>query len=114
MYVNANELERAWRNQTDGSAEAPGDASPGSADHPPLLLDKDALAKMLGVGKRKLHDVLAQEWMPRGIELGPRCIRWSRDEVARALSQRAPRRAAASEPEVLEQARARRRQEASS
>ena len=71
-------------------------------------MDKHQLGKMLGVGQRKLHELLQEQWMPRGIELGPRCIRWNRDEVTAALAQRAPRRVNRTQPVELENARARR------
>lgn len=109
MNANVTTLEGAWLRQ---DAKPPADRGAGataSAASPPLLMDKHELGKMLDIGQRKLHQVLQEDWMPRGIELGPRCVRWNRDEVAAALAQRAPRREARAQPVELENARARRK-----
>lgn len=109
MSGNATILEGAWFNQNSKRDAASAAAGQSPATTPPLLIDKHELGKLLGIGQRKLHEVLSQDWMPPGIELGPKCIRWNREEVAAALSQRAPRRAARSEPTELQQARAQRK-----
>ena len=56
--------------------------------------------------KRKGRQVIAEEWFPRPVQLGPRVFRWVRSEVVAAIAARAPRRSEpGSEPQQLLRAR---------
>jgi predicted DNA-binding transcriptional regulator AlpA len=71
----------------------------------PALMNEAQTAALLGISPRKLHDIRNQGWFPVPIVLGPRALRWSRDEVMQALAQRAPRQESAQEPAQLRRAR---------
>jgi hypothetical protein len=82
--------------------------SPVSAHHekgaqPPALLNEAQAASLLGVGRRKFHDLRRQAWFTSActaIELGPRALRWHRDELL-AAAKNAPRRVVQAEPQQL-------------
>jgi|JI10StandDraft_1071094.scaffolds.fasta_scaffold1390701_1 predicted DNA-binding transcriptional regulator AlpA len=67
--------------------------------------DKQA-AEFLGVGERTFADLIGQPWMPAPIILGPRLRRWSRAELVKALTERAPR-SDGKQPEPKQLARSR-------
>lgn len=70
------------------------------------LLSRKALSKdVLKVCERSSHEITSQAGFPPAIELGPRILRWSRNEVLDWLATRAPRRTARVEPVQLAQAR---------
>jgi predicted DNA-binding transcriptional regulator AlpA len=48
-------------------------------------------ASLLGVSARTFADLRAADWMPEAIVLGPRSLRWSRDELIEAVCTRVPR-----------------------
>jgi hypothetical protein len=68
-----------------------------------ILLNEAAAAALLGIGRRKFHALRIEPWFSSvctAIELGPRALRWHRDELAAAL-RNAPRRVVQAEPEQL-------------
>ena len=67
----------------------------------PALLNERQSAELLGVGVRKFHELRGEPWMPLAVELGPRALRWRRDELLEAIATRAPRRTIRAEPEHL-------------
>jgi predicted DNA-binding transcriptional regulator AlpA len=74
---------------------------------PPALLNEGQACALIGIGRRKFHDVRQQPWFIErctAIELGPRALRWHRDELLAAM-QNAPRRVVQAEPAVLVAAR---------
>jgi hypothetical protein len=74
---------------------------------PPALLNEGQACALIGIGRRKFHDVRQQPWFIErctAIELGPRALRWHRDELLAAM-QNAPRRVVLPEPAVLVAAR---------
>ena len=77
----------------------------GPPQFPALMSDKQSAA-YLGVSIRKFHYLRHEAWMPRPIELGPRFLRWAREDLDRAVLQMMPRQAAAA-PEPLQLAKAR-------
>jgi hypothetical protein len=67
---------------------------------PPALLNEGQAAALLGIGRRKFHDVRQQPWFVAectAIELGPRALRWHRDELL-AAARKAPRVTKQAEP----------------
>jgi predicted DNA-binding transcriptional regulator AlpA len=81
-----------------------GPSKPGVA-----LLNEGQVADLLGVSRRTVHVLRQQDWFPAAIELGPRALRWHRDELLAAVSARAPRVTKLEEPQQLAEARAMRR-----
>jgi hypothetical protein len=78
---------------------------------PPALLNEGQSAALLGVGRRKFHDVRQQPWFSAictAVELGPRALRWHRDELL-AAAKNAPRVVKQAEPARLAAARAERK-----
>jgi hypothetical protein len=76
---------------------------------PPALLNEGQAASLLGIGRRKFHDVRQQPWFTSlcvAVELGPRALRWHRDELL-AAAKNAPRTVKRPEPKELAQARQR-------
>jgi hypothetical protein len=74
---------------------------------PPALLNEGQACALIGIGRRKFHDVRQMPWFVErctAIELGPRALRWHRDELLAAM-QNAPRRVVQAEPAVLVAAR---------
>jgi hypothetical protein len=77
---------------------------------PPALLNEGQAAQLLGIGRRKFHDVRQRDWFVAvctAVELGPRALRWHRDELILA-AKNAPRTVKKAEPEKLAAARAER------
>jgi predicted DNA-binding transcriptional regulator AlpA len=76
----------------------------------PLLLNEGQAAALLGIGRRKFSYLRSEPWFAakcQAIELGPRALRWHRDELIAAI-QSAPRVTVRAEPETLADARAKR------
>lgn len=73
---------------TTGAAER--SARPEPASQPPFLNESQAAA-LFGVSQRTFADLRHEAWMPEPMVLGPRSLRWSRDELVEAMRQRAPR-----------------------
>jgi hypothetical protein len=74
---------------------------------PPALLNEGQACALIGIGRRKFHDVRQQPWFIErctALELGPRALRWHRDELLAAMLN-APRRVVQAEPAVLVAAR---------
>lgn len=81
---------------------------------PPALLNEGQAAALLGVGRRKFHDIRQQPWFVAActaVELGPRALRWHRDELLCA-AKNAPRVTKKAEPAQLASKRAERAREA--
>lgn len=77
----------------------------------PLLLNEGQAAALLGIGRRKFHDVRQQPWFVEVCKarlLGPHSLRWHRDEL-QAAAKNAPRVTKLAEPVQLSGARAARR-----
>jgi predicted DNA-binding transcriptional regulator AlpA len=72
---------------------------------PPVLLNLSQVADLLGVSTRQVHILRDQDWFPASIELGPRALRWHRDELLAAVAARAPRVTKREEPQRLAEAR---------
>lgn len=110
-HVNptSHPLDGAWGIQTPQPATLPTLSPEDSASYPPLLTKPQARKLLGGISERGFEDLRKQQWMPKPIELGPRSIRWSRDELLAALLQRAPRKCEAVEPEHFKAARAKRK-----
>lgn len=75
----------------------------------PLLLNEGQAAALLGVSRRKFHDVRQQPSFVEvcaAVELGPRALRWHRAELL-AAAMNAPRRVKQAEPPALAAARER-------
>lgn len=73
----------------------------------PALLNEGQAAALLGIGRRKFHDVRQQPWFAEictAVELGPRALRWHRDELLAAVKN-APRVTKKAEPKQLALAR---------
>ncbi len=100
-----HEIEGSGNRQSprqSGASEARGSASrSGSA-----LLSVREAAALLGVGERRFHQLRVEaDWLPPPLVLGPRCLRWDRDELIAAARTRAPRQAQRVEPKSLLRAR---------
>jgi predicted DNA-binding transcriptional regulator AlpA len=94
------------------STQEPLSRAPRSTKKPataPALLNEGQVADLLGVSRRQVHNLRSQEWFPSAIELGPRALRWYRDELLAAVAARAPRVTKKEEPQQLAEARAERR-----
>jgi hypothetical protein len=75
----------------------------------PALLNEEQAAALLGIGRRKFHDVRQQPWFTdlcTAVVLGPRALRWHRDELLLA-AKAAPRVVKRPEPAQLSASRAR-------
>jgi hypothetical protein len=69
----------------------------------PHLLNEGQAAALLGVGRRKFHAIRQEAWFVAectAVELGPRALRFHRDELI-AAAKNAPRRVVQSEPAQL-------------
>lgn len=64
------------------------------------------VAEMLSVSTRRVHQLRAEDWFPQAIQLGPRQLRWNRDELVAAVTQRAQRITSQQEPAALRDSRA--------
>jgi len=69
-----------------------------------ILLADDQAAQMLGVSRRKFHELRGESWMPKPRILGPRLLRWVRSELEQAVAS-IPQQEQAIEPERLRRAR---------
>jgi hypothetical protein len=70
---------------------------------PPALLTEGQAATLLGIGRRKFHDIRQEPWFVAkctAVELGPRALRFFRDELL-AAAKNAPRRTVQPEPAQL-------------
>jgi predicted DNA-binding transcriptional regulator AlpA len=67
----------------------------------PVLLNEQLAAEYIGVSVRKFHALRSEPWFPQAIELGPRCLRWHRDELLAGITKDAPRCAVKPEPHQL-------------
>ncbi len=67
----------------------------------PAFLNERESARLLGISERKMAQLRHEPWFPKGIELGPRCTRWSAAELAQVLTELAPRVRVRSEPVSL-------------
>ena len=75
----------------------------------PHLLNEGQAAALLGVSRRTFHSLRQAPWFMEicvARELGPRALRWPRDELLLA-ARNAPKRVVQAEPPVLAAARAR-------
>lgn len=75
----------------------------------PQLLNEGQAAALLGVSRRTFHVIRQASWFKEicvARELGPRALRWPRDELLLA-AKNAPKRVVQAEPPVLAEARAR-------
>ena len=52
---------------------------------PVLLLDRHQAAAVLGVSCRTFEELMDAAWMPRPVQLGPRLLRWSLEELEAAI-----------------------------
>jgi len=48
---------------------------------PPLLISAASAAQIMGISKRMLHYLRKREDFPKPIVLGPRAVRWRRQEI---------------------------------
>jgi len=70
-----------------------------------LLTAAQAAREIFGIGERTFLELRDEEWMPLPVVLGPRLLRWHRQELVEA-AQRMPRAKRASpEPAHLRRAR---------
>jgi predicted DNA-binding transcriptional regulator AlpA len=51
------------------------------ADALPLLLSARQAASLIGFGERMFHQLRKREGFPNPIVLGPRAVRWRREEI---------------------------------
>ena len=65
------------------------DASGTRATPPPVMLDADAFAAMLGVSTRHLRRLVDAGKAPQPVRLGG-CVRWNRDLVSGWLADGCP------------------------
>lgn len=76
---------------------------------PPALLNEGQACALIGVSRRKFNSLRQQQWFISECvarELGPRCLRFHRDELIAAMKN-APRRVVLPVPTALAAARAR-------
>lgn len=69
------------------------------------VLNVHGVAELLGKSERGVHELRAAGLLPEPIQLGPRSLRWFRDEVLAHLAEHAPRGGHA-EPAQLARGRA--------
>jgi len=69
------------------------------------VLNLHGVAELLGVSERRVHKLRAAGRLPEPIQVGPRALRWFRDEVLAHLATTAPR-GGMREPEQLARSRA--------
>jgi hypothetical protein len=73
-----------------------------------VLLNEGQAAALLGIGRRKFAYIRQEPWFVAvctAVELGPRALRWHRDELV-AAAKNAPRVVKKAEPEKLAASRA--------
>ncbi len=88
--MSLNEAGGPVHRQTPTAGAAARPTRPEPATLPPFLNEMQAAA-LFGVSTRTFADLRHEAWMPEPMVLGPRSLRWSRDELIEALRQRAPR-----------------------
>ena len=81
-----------------------GEHKAGSGTVAPALLTGAAMRAALHVGERKFAQLKAAGIVPAPIELGPRCPRWTSQDLAETIA-RLPRRERQAEPQTLAQGR---------
>jgi hypothetical protein len=67
------------------------------------FLNEGEAAALLGIGRRKFHDIRQEPWfvaLCTAVEFGPRALRWHRDELI-AAAKNAPRVTKKTEPVQL-------------
>lgn len=90
-------------------AAGPGAVQTATPSTPPRLLTAaEVRAALGGMGERRFHELRAEGIVPPPLELGPRALRWTQDDVAQVIS-RLRRRDRQPEPASLAEARAARR-----
>lgn len=57
----------------------------------PVFLNLGQASKLLGVSERTFHELRHRGLVPEPIQLGPRALRWLRDELIEHARQAAPR-----------------------
>lgn len=72
-------------------SQAPGTKSARQSATLPVLLNARQAAELIGISERTFHNLRAEPWMPRAIEMRPGMPRWHRMELEAALRERAPR-----------------------
>lgn len=92
------------------SVSAPGvrHSAAESASRPPIgpaLLNAKQAARLLGISERRFAELRHAAWFPAAIVLGPRALRWHRDELSAATLTCAPRAGVGAEPAHLAAAR---------
>jgi hypothetical protein len=70
-----------------------------------LLTSAEAARLIFGVSERKFHEMRSLPWMPQPRVLGPRLVRWVRDELEHAARNIPSDAAAPAEPPQLRRAR---------
>jgi predicted DNA-binding transcriptional regulator AlpA len=68
------------------------------------VLNLHGVAELLGVSERRVHEMRAAGLLPEPIQVGPRALRWFRDELLSHLAATAPR-GGMSEPAHLARSR---------
>lgn len=72
----------------------------------PALLTDEQSADLLGISRRKFHELRAESWWPvQAVALGPRLLRWPRAELEQAIATMPRQQATGSEPAQLARAR---------
>lgn len=74
------------------------------ANRPALLTAEQAARDVLGVSERTFHTLRHQPWMPRPVVLGPRIVRWVRQELEHAAAN-IPRQQEVQQPAQLARGR---------
>lgn len=93
--------------QTTRTAKRPADRPRGSAalSTAPAFLNAHQAAALLGIGERKFAALRRAGLVPEAIELGPRALRWRRDELLEHVAATAPRVRVFAEPASLKAAK---------
>jgi len=67
------------------------DRAPKSAAEPPAWMSLAEVAAHVRVSLRKAHELRAAGLLPEPVNLGPRALRWNREELDAHIRNRAPR-----------------------
>ncbi len=82
------------------------EAAPKRAAVAPALLDDEQSAELLGVSRRKFHELRDEPWWPvRAVVLGPRLLRWPAAELLQAIAAMPREQSKGTEPAALARAR---------
>lgn len=73
----------------------------------PVYISARDVAAVLGVSLRRVQQLRQEPWFPQAVMLGPRQLRWNRDELIAAVAKRAPRVQRFDEPDQLRASRER-------